>query len=396
MRKKVFVKIAFMLIGLLVISVSVSAQHQVALQQPNTIPNYCQEQNTWCGAAVGQMIMQGYPNSEHPYTQTQVWNNIQSHMNPLNDPNVNWATCPDELRNSLMDIGSEPGVYWSVFAKSVEQDLMYDIAYWMTKVRYPVATLVWGFAHWVTVVEITTDVNPVTNSNINLQSIRIFNPWNPPCPTASAGGVDVFMTGTNWYSNYWTPDSSTASKWHGNYIAVIEPPMNEGRADAPGEPEEGKVISEKEAQEAAAMWIEKFSLHEKYPRPVLKENKPFKPLLVNRKHKGYYIVPFGYNQDEEEFSVAAVLINAYSGEFQEAGVFKNAIVKYLPEGDALGIAHKYLRDNISRSQLVFKPKQSKCRFLPVWEFSGETDGAVVYVTNDGVVQNRLTESQPGS
>lgn len=396
MRKNIFIASSFILTVLLLVSINASAQHQIDLRYTNTIPNYCQEETNWCGAAVGQMIMEGYPGNEHPHTQTQVWNNIKSHMNPKNDPYVNWATCPDGLRNSLMDIGAEPGAYWNLVAKPDKQDLMYDIAYWMTRRRYPTATLIWGFQHWVTIVGITTNVNPVNNSTVNLESIRIFNPWNPPCTTASAGGVDVFMTGTNWYSNYWTPDSITASKWHGNYIAIIEPPMNGGRADASEELENGKVISAKEAQYSALMWFEKFSLNKKYPYSVLRENKPLKPLLVNKEYKGYYIVPFGYNQDSEEFSVAAVLINAYSGEFQEIGVFKNTIIKYLPEDEAIGIAHKYLRDNITRSQLIFRPAKSKCRFLPVWELTGETGATAVYVTHEGVVHENLTEVQPGS
>ena len=56
--------------------------------------------------------------------------------------------------------------------------------------------------------------------------IEVTDPWNPPCPTASSGGVKSLMTGSNWYANYWySPGNIPASKWNGNYVAVVEPPV---------------------------------------------------------------------------------------------------------------------------------------------------------------------------
>lgn len=37
------------------------ADHTIYLRDSNTIPSYCQQDGDWCGAAVGQMILEGYP-----------------------------------------------------------------------------------------------------------------------------------------------------------------------------------------------------------------------------------------------------------------------------------------------------------------------------------------------
>jgi len=397
-RKKVLIRaMVLILIGSLVSPYSALAQHQVYLQTPNTIPNYCQETIIWCGAAVGQMILEGYPAGvEHPHTQTHVWNRIQAH---LDDLGVNWATDPDGLRDTLMELGGDPGVNWAIHANPNAQSLTYTVAYWMTQRNYPTAVLVYGFQHWVAIVGIETDVNPVGNTNVNLQFIEIDDPGNPPCPTATSGGVKSLMSGTNWYSNYWyTPGNIAASKWNGNYIAVIEPPLNEGKATAPSEVEKGKVISGNTAKERALVLIKKLRLYEKDPYTILRNTKPLNPLLVNADYKGYYIVPFGY--EEGKLSQGAILINAYSGDFQEVGVFKKPI-KYLPEDRAVKIAIDYICFGRARTKarLIFQPsEQTKSRFLPVWQITAKktewiffTKVATVYVTQEGKVFEKLTK-----
>ncbi|GAB4535668.1 MAG: hypothetical protein Fur0020_03160 [Thermodesulfovibrionia bacterium] len=366
------------------------AQHDVYLQVPNSVPSYCQETGIWCGAATGQMILEGYHGGvEHPFTQTHVWNRIVAHRD---DPGVNWATDPDGLKDTLMEIGGDPGVSWNIFHNSNAQSLMYSVTYWMTQRRYPTAVLVYGFQHWVMIDGFTTDVNPTTNTTVNLQFIEIVDPWNPPCPAATSGGVRSLMSGSNWYSNYWyTPGNIPASKWNGNYIAVIEPPLNEGLAKAPRQVEEGGVISEGEAIERAVRWIKEFQIEKRKQYEVLKGTKHLKPLLVNQKHKGYYIVPLGYR--DGELTQGAILVNAYNGDFQEVGVFQKPI-KYLPEDQARRIALNYLcackeKKERIRTQLIFQPsEQTQSRFMPLWAI---TIGKVtLYVTQEGKVFERLT------
>src|SRR6185295_14070750 len=94
------------------------ADHSVALEGPNSIPSYCQENSILCGAAVGQMILEGYPNGiEHQFPQqcnsgtTCVWAKIVAHRD---DSGADWATDPDGLLETLKELGSDPGVNWEI------------------------------------------------------------------------------------------------------------------------------------------------------------------------------------------------------------------------------------------------------------------------------------------
>jgi hypothetical protein len=336
------------------------------------------------------MILEGYPGGvEHPFTQTHIWNRIQAHKN---DSGVNWATDPDGLRDTLMELGGDPGVHWNIFKNPDADSLMHTVAYWMTRRQYPTGVLVFGFQHWVMIDGFTTDVDPTTSATVDLQLIEIVDPWNPPCPAASSGGVRSLMSGSNWYTNYWyAPGNIPASKWHGNFIAVVEPPAERGAAKAPRQVEEGQVITQAEAIERAVAAMKELQIEKRAPYRALRRTNPLQPLLVNQKRKGYYLVPLG--RQEGGRAAGAVLINAYSGDFQEVGVFGRPI-RYLPKDRATGGALKHL--SVSREQakrlegeLMFQPsEQTESRFWPVWAVA--TEIATVYVTMEGKVFNNLT------
>ncbi len=364
--KKVLKGVILIITGLMIIPGLSLAQHDVYLQIPNTVPTYCQEDNIWCGAATCQMLLEGYPGGvEHPFPQADIWDTIQVYKD---DPGVSWATDPDGLREALMVFGGDPGVNWAIHTNANEQNLMHSVAYWMTRRSYPTAVLVYGWQHWIAIVGFTTDVDPVSNTTVTLQSIEIHDPWNPPCPTATSGGVKSFMTGINWFNNYWyTPGNYPASKWDGNYIAIIEPPLKDGRATAREAVTKGEIINEKNALELAARWIKELKLYEKQPYAVLRKIKPLKPLLVNQEQKGYYIIPYGYR--DGGYAEAAIILNAYNGDFQEVGVFEKPF-KYLTEEDAAHYAIDYLClcGGKAEAQMVFEPsEQTSSRFLPVWK-----------------------------
>jgi hypothetical protein len=370
------------------------AQHHVYLEVPNSIPCYCQETNIWCGAATAQMILEGYPAGvEHPYTQTHIWNVIQAHKN---DINVNWATDPDGLKDALMDLGGDPGVHWVIFAQGSAQNQMYSVSYWLNRRLYPAAVLIYGFAHWVTITGVTTDVDPTTSNSVNLQFIEYFDPWDPPCPSATSGGVKSWITGSAWYNIYYPETGYPQSKWNNNCIAIIEPPSQEGIAIAKQEVVKGAIISDSLALENAQMWIEKLGLFKRESYKVLSKAQLLAPLLVNRDSNGYYIVPLGYK--ESEYLQGAILINAYNGSFQEIGVFQKPI-KYISKDDAIKAALNYTcfcKDD-NTAELVFEPsEQTTSRFLPVWKVKLERtswiffkDEVTVFVNQEGKVFNKL-------
>lgn len=367
-------------------------QHTTDLVVPNSIPSYCQETSIWCGAATAQMILEGYPGGvNHVYTQTYIWNTIQTY---LDDPGVNWATDPDGLKDTLMDLGAGVGVNWVIHARPNEDQLLYSAAYWMARREYPVATLVYGFQHWVLITGITTDVDPLTNLAVNLQSIRIFNPSNNPCPTASSGGVDSTMNDTQWFTNYWyAPGNHPASKWHDNYIAVIEPPLQQGRLSGnKRRVDRGKVISPAKAVDYAYQWLDEYNLWEIYR--VFANIAHLEPLLVNGERDGYYLVPFGY--EAGNLSHGAILINAYTGEFLEIGTFSKPR-RLLQMDDAVRLALNYVKCDcdaeIKDTRLRFQPSmQTNTPFLPVWEVlisHPELERPSLFVSMDGMVAEEL-------
>lgn len=371
---------------------SALAQHEVYLETSNTVPSYCQETNIWCGAATSQMILEGYPGGvDHTFTQTHIWNRIQVNKD---DPGVNWATDPDGLRDTLMELGGDPGVVWNIFTNPNAQNLTYSVAYWMSRRHFPTAVLVYGFQHWIMIDGFTTDLDPTQHTNVTLQFIEIVDPWNPPCAMAISGGVRSLMTGANWYANYWyTPGNIPTSKWDGNYVAVIEPPPNMGEAKAPSQiVEEGKVISEGHAIEYAMRSFKKLGLYKNKRYSILRDSTPLKPLLVNQKYKGYYIVPLGYK--EGDISQGAIVVNAYDGDFQEIGIFQRPI-KYISEKRAIKLALNYLcqcdrKENKNiQAQLIFEPsEQTQSRFMPVWEVT--VGHLAIYVTVAGDVFEELS------
>jgi hypothetical protein len=398
MYKSKFLAKVFTLVFVMVIlsQYNASAQSSVYLEVPNSVPSYCQETNIWCGVATTQMILEGYPGGiEHPNTQAYIWSRIVAHRD---DAGVSWATDPDGLKETLMEIGGDPGVNWVIHPNANPQSLMYSVAYWMARRQFPVAVLVYGFQHWVMIDGFTSDVDPLTNPTINLQFVEIVDPWNPPCPVASSGGVRSLMTGSNWYTNYWySPGIYPASKWNGNYIAVIEPPQTEGVAKARMQAVKGKIISEKEARSRADALMKQFQFEKKQKRyEVLRGTISLKPVLINQKNKGYYLVPLGYK--DGELCQGAVLLNAYNGEFQEVGTFLKPM-KYLSQNQAKIIALNYLcgckdMKKVIKAELIFKPcVETQSRFLPVWMI--KIDKRIVYVTQEGRVIEQLTPSPLG-
>ncbi len=141
----------------------------------------------------------------------------------------------------------------------------------------------------------------------------------------------------------------------------------------------------------AMSWFKKLGIDKRAHYAILRNSEPLRPLLVNAKHKGYYIVPLGY--EEGRLSQGAVLLNAYNGDFLEVGVFQKPI-KYLSEDRAVKIAINYLcackytREKI-QVRLIFQPsEQTQSRFLPLWEITVEE--VTVYITQEGTVFEQLT------
>jgi hypothetical protein len=152
------------------------------------------------------------------------------------------------------------------------------------------------------------------------------------------------------------------------------------------------------------MWYEKFGFEKRPAYQALRGTVPLEPLLVNREKNGYYMVPFGYR--EGRLSQGALLVNAYSGEFEEIGVFQRPIT-YLDRERAIGLglcfsctgdekrrAEAQERREMANAELIFRTSaQTQSRFMPVWRV--QVRDRVVYVTQQERVFVELMPMQPG-
>lgn len=367
----------------------------------NSIPSYCQEGVTWCGAAVGEMILEGYPNGgNYVYAQSFIMARIQAHKDDTLVARKKWATDPDALRDTLNELGNEAGVNWRSQGESSPNALTFDVLYSMANTDFPAAALIFFGLHWVTVEKFITDVDPRNQNQVVLKKIGIVNPLKSPCPFSGYGGMRSVMDGSTWLTSYLylnSPVSVVGSKWRGKFVAVTEgdaaPP---GDANAEMQRTSGAIVSIGAAIEFAQNALNGEDILKVAPYSVLHQIDPLNALLVNVDGNAYYIVPYGYK--DNNISIGAIIVNAYSGQFQEASVFPKPI-QFISKEDAVRLASTFVcKCNISNqnvaSQLVFTPSgASFTRFLPVWQIA--FDSEVVFVSQDGRVFRDLPEPVPG-
>ena len=336
MTRKILKTIPFALaVMILAIPLRAVAQTSTFL----TVPNNAEEALTWCGAAAGQSIMGGYPTGACPgLIQTDVWDAIQ-----LNKVESTWDTDPAGLRAALTTLCPlPPGGGWSIFAQPTETALMYWVAHWMARNRFPVALLLDTATHhgavpthpenWVTIKGIVTDVDPLTNSSVNLQYVLLYSQKSALDVTAD----ERFLSGSAFYTEFQAV-SIPGSAYNGMFVAIIEPPNRRGIAVAKTLPLTGRLIAIDRARAAAAR-----ALASTLSRvPTFREQgdlRPQTPLLVNPERGGYYLVPFG--KTESSPPTLAILINAYNGEFMEAARLQPR--KFIDEREALYRARRFL------------------------------------------------------
>ncbi len=358
----------------------VAALHSVFV----AVPNHSEEALTWCGPAVAEMIMEAYPSGSCNETQADAWAEIVLHRTE-----INWDTDPAGLRGAMMSLCPPPGGGWSIFSRTDASDLMFRVAFWMTKNDYPVAAVQSTSAHntyaaheehWVVIKGIITDQDPTTTSTVTLEHVWITDPspvtfGDPP--------LERFMTGGAWYAEF-QPVTKAGSTYNGKYVAIIEPPRVEGIARAKLPLLEGRVLPWRQVMELSQEWLERTEvLRQLEPFVDLYRMKPLRPILVDEDSGAYYLVP--YSRDGET-ARHALRFNAYDGSFMEAGAF--APVRYLDKDEAVKRAVKLLRMRRSErveATLTSQPEAGAAsRFHPVWKV--ELEDRWVAVRQDGTAR----------
>ena len=387
---------------------SALAQHQIDLT--GNVSIYGQERCIWCGAASAQMIMDGYPNPADRlfHTQLDIWNTIQAN-NSTDPADAAWATDPFGLREALIQLNPPPGGTWSVHANANRDTVMFDVLYWMNRNNYPVGTLINRGGHWVVIVGYQTDIAPVYGSNPILQQITKYD------PEPHNVGSQSTMTAAVWYATDWVGPVQYAGTWSNQYVAVIEPPLQKGRVKIESINRVGdKIISPKDAVRNAKTWIEKLRLSKKPAYAILQRKtvKNLQPLLVreqikpdpNEKVPHYYIVPFGVQSEFDKSGVnlarVCVLVNAYTGQFEEIGTFGKP-VRYLQKKEALNVVARSLQMKpreikkvAATATLMYQPSDiTHIRIYPFWKIA--VADRVLYVDQLGELHAKLIPSIPG-
>jgi len=371
--------------GALLFSQPAAALHSVML----AVPEHTEEALNWCGPATGKMIMEGYPSGSCTVLQEDVWMSIQT-----NKVESQWDTDPVGLREALKSL-CPPAFTWSVHSRTDAETLMHSIAYWMTVNNYPAAGLMDTSPHnshlphsehWVAIRGVITDENPTTHANVQLKFIW----FNDPAVDLGDPALVRFVSGETWYSEQF-PVSKAGSSYLGKYVAVIEPPEMIGRAVAPMPVLIGKLITPDIAKQFAKRWIEEYKLTDYESYQSLRNATQLEPLLVNAEHGGYYIVPYTTDK-RQQLASSAIIVNAYTGAFQEVGSF--APVSYFSKESAIELTKQQLgtkTDNISAELIHPQGERVVSRYFPIWKVTA--DNRSYGVTRQGAFLNTPPTSE---
>jgi hypothetical protein len=206
--------------------------------------------------------------------------------------------------------------------------------------------------------------------------------------------VERFVAATQWYSELATVTKSP-SAYQTKFVAIIEPPPSLGRALSLEKPVlTGRVISKSDAVRFAREWVDKLKLTEVEAFREFVKARPLDPLLINAERGGYYLVPFAA---EQKSASLAVLVNAYTGAFEEAG--RLAPRAWLPESAALKRVRvalrlkKPLQPKGYKAALVSSP-ETGTRYLPEWRITTANRTLTVGQRGEVRVVSRRSMGEP--
>ncbi len=372
------------------------------------VPLYGQEMCFWCGAACAQMVRNGYPNPGDRlfYSQTDLWNTIQVNNSSV-PADSGWATDPHGLTGCLQSLANPPGVHWVERADASRDAVLFYLLYWMNQRRFPTPTLVNEGGHWMVIIGYETDVEPLGGTTPSLQHITFHD------PEPHSIGTTTTMTAAQWYGGPWNGSIIYSGSWYHKYVAVVEPPMVKGKVRVKQVKRTGtKLLSAAAAVRSAQRWIKELRLAEnpRYGLLAREDLQTLEPMVVReapdagKRTKSvphYYIVPFsirGESERGERLTHLSILVNAFTGEFEEVTVFGRA-VRYLSREAALHVVASAMHvepGKLGRAQatLMFRPsKISHIRSFPFWEI--KVGRKTVYVDQKGEIFKTIELSIPG-
>ncbi|MFX0115498.1 MAG: hypothetical protein ACFFB3_13200, partial [Candidatus Hodarchaeota archaeon] len=153
---------------------------------------HTQDTSFYCGAAAAMMILAeigvNYANLDQDDLYTS---------NHSNNQKSGWATDPYGLRHTLRD--RRPAGFTNTFVvhkPTSEAQGTRDIVYTLHKYGVSPAVLIFGCMHWIVVLGVQTDVEPVSGANYTVQGFWIHNPVHyAPAPPPPHGAADACGSG---------------------------------------------------------------------------------------------------------------------------------------------------------------------------------------------------------
>jgi len=369
--------LALLLLGLSIPSAA-QALHSVMLN----MPEYSEEALTWCGPAAAEMAMGSYPSGSCLKTQDDIWQAILA-----NRVENNWDSDPGGMRGAMQTLCGAPQAHWVVFANTDMNGLMYSIAYYMTRFKYPVPAVLNTLSHnsytphkehWVTIRGIVTDKDPTASpgSPITLEYVWFVD---PAPPSLGDPPIEQYVSASVWKSEFQTVNKA-GSAYQGKYVAIIEPPEGPGRVIIREQVVTGRIIPAARALRFAANAVARLKLTDLDAFRSLSDSRPLQPILVNPREAAYYLIP--YSRDGQ-MSHLAILINAYSGEIQEVATFPPRRLLLQKEAIERAAKELHIEDlSAARAVSVYAPESgAEIRYLPAWQV--ELGGKVVLLDESG-------------
>jgi hypothetical protein len=287
-----------------------------------TTPYYTQTTNYYCGAASAQMILNSQKLGIYVPSQATLYN----YIHPRNQCS-GWATDPKGLSDVLNNYAGSKA-HFVVSALSNQDDGIKKLAYTIDKYGVPPASLIYGCMHWVVVRGVITDVQPTTAASYTINGFFVNDPWYG----SNTLGENKYIDSAHWKSDYFTGCGWCGSPGGNKFISVVDPePIPKVAIKFPTVlARRAQMLSPREAQERATAAMKQFESQREFQKQfaeaygVMKNSKIGIPLFVlrgDKQREGYYIIPLLRG----DLTSGAILIDAYSGQFQEVTHVKTPI-----------------------------------------------------------------------
>jgi len=384
-----------------------------------------------CGSAVVQMNVDYMQWDNDPPVPCPTWceDNSYTQSNLLSTYVSGTYFTSDEMKTALNDLKGD-FYNFGIYQNTDGTDILGDICYWIDYEpphdpgypdHVPGAVPAYGdYSNWMAIRGIHTDEDPSIDGSFTVHGLWV----NDPYP--SGIGENTYKMASEWLSAYYDPLNVPGDPYHTKYVAVCEPP-EDAVSDVDlvettqywdniiPDPNSGsnfinQIFNHLIIYAATQGAQERVCPYDTHFAEIFEQSYPGKPisvknLLVGDEKHDFFVVPYnsvptgftprnGHSPDEEEITQVAVIVNAETGQFQEAS-WVDEPVKYLSisGSDAREIVYNALVDmginpddlptRALHTDLVYRGGYSQ--FSPEWRVTINELGLEFYISQDGTI-----------